>query len=338
MGTKTIVTFFLFLSWANCFSQINTEGYFFEDIPQTNLPIVIDQISFEKISTYMEVEYEKIKDLLKDKEDNFKITTNLSDDKFYIHSKYNFYDKMAVILFYKSPSIYTTYCYLMLYSNKKELLSFEKIGQEYIKNSDSNYIIGLINLNSILKFEQAKSNNFVIDYLNYNPEINYFPFERYDCNENENCLNYKPKLDSIPQRNFLKYNFNSIFFEKDLNLLPLKFCSTKPNSQILSSIGEEKKISIISYFIDSKKIQNGKIIIFFLNEYKYENFKVVKEVGYQIFNVDGSLSKTDQIALYQIDKKGIKSIYSSVISIKNGFLKIESGYSGYQKKTEKFKL
>jgi hypothetical protein len=134
------------------------------------------------------------------------------------------------------------------------------------------------------------------------------------------------------------WSFDKTFFNKNLKLMPYKYFSIDSTTQVLFSIGNDKKVSVKNYFLDSKKLKNGKIIVFFLNDYVYNNYKIVKEVGYQIYNEDGKLNKQKQIALYHIDKEGIESAFLSKVHIDGDELKIESGYSGLKKEKEAFEL
>lgn len=331
----------IFLIVFNCFSQQKKTKYFFEDVSILKLPIIIDEVSFENLYMYKEVSYRTIEDLLISKNGDFAIKMNDSNSKFYVFGKYKFYDKVAVIIFNKIEKKTNNLinCFLLMYESDGKLSSYRTIG--WI-GSNTGFKTSLINLNNIFEFEtDTVLKKYNINYLTYYPlskEKGYFPFSDDNCEEMETCLNYKPNLDSIPDRVIKKYIFDKAFFEKEKRLIPLKYCSKDTISQILSSISNEKKMSMKNYFIDSKKIEDGKRIIFFLNEYEYKNYKKVSEVGYQIFNKNGTLSKRTQIAQYYITKEGITSIMFSKVFIENNNLRIESQEKGFEKKVDIFKL
>lgn len=106
--------------------------------------------------------------------------------------------------------------------------------------------------------------------------------------------------------------------------MPFKDCSPLNYSKIIVDIGGYSPNSFNNYFIDSRKIQSKKTIIFFLNVYEFEKWKTVKEIGYLLFDSDGKLSKIDSIASYKIDEKGIKIVSSSKVFLFNDFIQIES--------------
>jgi hypothetical protein len=343
MKTKKIIYILSLLIVFNSFSQQKKTKYFFEDVSILKLPIIIDEVSVENLYMYKEVSYKTIKDLLISKNEDFAIKMDDSDSnsKFYIAGKYNFHDKVAVIMFNKTEknSNNLINCFLLMYESDGKLSSFRTIGWF---GNHTGFKISLINLNVMFEFEaDAVLKKYNINYLTYYPlskEKGYFPFSDNNCEEMETCLNYKPNLDSIPDRKIKKYIFDKAFFEKEKRLIPLKYCSKDTISQILSSISNEKKISMKNYFIDSKKIEDGKRVVFFLNEYEYKNYRKVSEVGYQIFNKNGTLSKREQIAQYYITKEGITSALLSKVFIENDNLIVESQGRGFEKKVDIFKL
>ncbi|AXB56869.1 hypothetical protein [Flavobacterium fluviale] len=338
METKKKYLLCLFIV-LNCFSQHKTVNYFFEEVPISKLPIVLDGISFENLDAYQEVFYENIKNFLISKNEDFVIKMGNPNSKFYVIGKYEFYDKIAVVMLTKSEQNGNnlTNCFLLMYDKDGGLSSYRTVA--WIGN-EAESKTALINSNNILEFENSldKDNTRYLTYYSLNMEKNYFPFSDDKCNEIEACVNYRPSIDSIPERKIKKYIFDKSFFRTEKKLIPLKYCSTDSISQILSSIGNENKLSMKNYFLDSKKIEDGKKIVFFLNKFKYKNYKNVSEVGYQVFNKNGSLNKREQIAQYYTTKDETESIISSNVFIEKGNIRIETQEKGSEKKVHLYKL
>lgn len=295
--------------------------------------MVIDEISFANLNSFEEVEYSKIKNILKSKDSKFYIADTFKNTKYYVCGKYNLEDKTALIVIIDSPSIKSIACYLMIYSKEFELLNFTLIANKLIADKNEQFSSCIININNLIICSKEG-----VEYYEYSDIDLSIPFVINNCLEIAECANYIPKYTAIPKRNLNEYNFNNIFFESDSYFIPLKYCSPLNYSQITVDVGGYAPVALKNYFIDSKKISNGKTIVFFLNIYTFENLKVLKEIGYQIFRSDGKLEKTKDIAYYQIDNKGIMTFCDSKVLIYDDNISIESKCNYKDQITKKVKI
>ena len=104
---------------------------------------------------------------------------------------------------------------------------------------------------------------------------------------------------------------------------------------MLTSIDGLKKKNINSFFIDSWRIKDNRKIIFFMNEYEYDKFKCVSEIGYFIIDSKGKIKMKKSFAEYILRDNGerfkikeAKIISNSkrlkIISFEAGVSEIES--------------
>lgn len=336
-----MIRYFLFLLiTANVLSQINHTDSLLSKINEIKLPLVIDDLTFIQITKSNPLNYDKFKELLVSDDKEFQI--NIKDtisSKLYSLGKFYNKGKLNLLLahHFKNDKEDKILIYLLNYYLNDKLCSYDIIAYKTIINNIVSQKISLLSTNSIVSYNSKNNidNEIIYNVINLRKR---FPYDSYYCQDKDTCVKYIPKLDSLPERKMNCWSFDKTFFNKNLKLMPYKYFSIDSTTQTLFSIGNDKKVSVKNYFLDSKKLKNGKIIVFFLNDYVYNNYKIVKEVGYQIFNEDGKLNKQKQIALYHIDKEGIESAFLSKVHIDGNELKIESGYSGLKKEKEAFEL
>jgi hypothetical protein len=158
----------LILIQFKCCSQNNV---FFKNIKTLDLPMLIDEISFANLNSFEEIEYSKIKNILKSKDSNFYISDTFKNTKYYLCGKYNLEDKTALIVIIDSPSIKSIACYLMIYSKEFELLNFTLIANKLIADKNSKFSSCIINLNNLIICSEEGLEYYEYSYIDFSFHI-----------------------------------------------------------------------------------------------------------------------------------------------------------------------
>ncbi|KRD12551.1 hypothetical protein ASE21_01180 [Flavobacterium sp. Root901] len=308
--------------------------------PNLELPLVIDDLTFNNVMNSKSLSYKELSHLLVSDDKEFEIKLNdTASNKLYSLGKFYNDGKLNLIILhhFKNDKEERILVYLLNYYSNTKLSGYDIIAWRIKNNSKTTKKVCLLNASSIISFRPKNDINAEANYYKYNSQKR-FPYDIYDCEKLQVCTSYCPKLDSLPDRKENFWNFDKTFFKSKIDLVPYKYCSIDTTTQVLSSIEEESKVSMKNYFLDSKKLKDGKVIVFFLNDYNYRNYEIVKEIGYQIFNKNGTLSKQKQIALYHLDNRGVESSFLSKVFVDGDKLKIESGYLNFEKEKETLDL
>ncbi len=290
---------------ASCNAQVETIGFddFSNNFKQLNLPIVVDQITLHNLSIKNnEIAYSVIEEYITDEEK--KPLIKVSDtiyNKFYTYGQIKLGDRKGLLFSHINDN---KYLYIGIFNESGNLQWFSKLCSTDSSTSiyNDNYATMILSDLMFLKVDEIHKNNSLTVEV-YEPKEDIL-FSSYDCNDYPKCDTYKPTLEEIPLSSNLNLKIDASFL-KSLNLLiPIKFCSPVKTSQVLSSIGDENKKSLSSYFIGAKVLKGNRKIIFFLNVYEYENYSNIREVGYQIIDENGKPIKIDSFCEYAEDKEG----------------------------------
>ncbi|WP_330442294.1 hypothetical protein [Flavobacterium sp. C4GT6] len=281
--------------------------YFFDDVKYLNLPVVVDDFNFSEIDNYTPVRYGDVSGLLKNEDNSFSLILPNNESIIYVYGKFDYHDCLAVILFFKNEETNTPTCFLNLYDKNQKLVSFECIAWRTELESKSavvypNRIVGKL------------SPENTTEYMVYKQMDGFFPFYRLDCEESD-CIDFNRKTDVIPQREMKTLSFGKVFFEQNLNLIPLKFCSPQADLAELPGMDEVRLLN--GCFIDSKVLADKRIIVFYLSAYNS-----VKEVGYLLFDENMVLLGGKQIASSFIDNNGEVTLQEATVIEGNGLLAI----------------
>jgi len=332
--------FLFFLITFNALSQKSSTDSVLLKFNNIELPFVVDDLSFNQAMNNKALSHKELGHLLvsEDNEFQIKLKDTISNKlyslgKFYNDGKLN----LLMLHHFKNDKEEKILVYLLNYYSNNKLSGYDIIAWRTKINNTTTKKVCLLSANSIIIFKSTNDINTETIYSKYNSQKR-FPYDTYDCKKSDTCISYSPKLDSLPERTEDVWNFDKAFFKNKTALIPYKYCSIDTTTQVLSSIEQDSKVSMRNYFLDSRKLKDGKVIVFFLNDYNYKNYEIVKEVGYQIFNKNGTLSKQKQIALYHLDNKGVESSFLSKVFIDGNKLKIESGYLNLEKEKETLDL
>jgi|GEM_PF-3308068 len=331
---KIINFLFLFISLSGS-SQNDHILAFGERFKSLEFPLVFDDFSVLDIKKHSEIPYSLFKKIIIDDDGSCLIkTSDTINNKFFANGKIFIFDKYIGFIF-THVSIYNggeqTKIYMSIF-NDDRLLRTNILANPYSENEGK--INSLLFKNIFYEFKNINNNN---------PETTTYSRkgDLYDGMDKENGFIFSEEIfsedfgkslhmgvDSIPERD-LNVIFDKDFFRSKKGLIPLKYCSPISNSQVLVSIDGLKKKSIKSFFIDSRRIKGNRKIIFFLNEYEYETFKRVSEVGYFIVDSKGEIKAKKSFAEYILRDNGEKfKIKEAKILSKAKKLKIVSFEAG----------
>lgn len=301
---RLIVIINIFLT-ASCNGQVEEANFndFSSRFKELRLPIVIDQIMLNKLSPDAEkIPYTEIEKYIVDEEK--KPLIKVSDtvyNNFYSYGKIKLEDKEGLLFSHINNN---KFIYIGIFDELGKLQWFSKLCSTDSSASafNDNYATMILADYMFLKVDEIYKNSFLTAEI-FEPKEEIL-FSSYDCSDYPKCNLYTPEIEEIPIRDNLNLKID-VPFLKALNLLiPIKFCSPVKTSQVLSSIGDENKKSLSSYFIGSKSLKGDKKIIFFLNIYEYKNYSNVREVGYQVIDKNGKPIKIDSFCEYAEDKEG----------------------------------
>jgi hypothetical protein len=319
------------------FAQVDKDVSFIEKFKQVKLPLVIDELTIDSLLNKESISYNKIARYLVSENEDFalKIEDTISNKLYPLVKFFKGNDlNLIILLLNKTLLEENLIVYQFIYDSNIKLFSFKEIAYISKRGGKTKKKLTLLSYDNIINFKSNDENHLEeIIYSKYKKRDGFFPFDTYNCDELSECVYFKPKKDSIPHRPivFKSWIFDRVFYKNNISYIPFKYCSTDSITQVLSSIESSKKKSLKGYFLDSKRLKDDGRIIFFLNIYSYENHKIVKEVGCQIFNKNGKLIRRYSFGLYALDQNNIEMYYSSNVSILGDKLVIESDYPGFEK-------
>ncbi len=319
--SKSITLFIILLLFSNCYSQKDTD-IFFNEFPEiSKFPIVFDEFSFHNESGEQILYDELTKYIIYDDDDIALKVSDTTNNKFYAYGKFFIEDRPVLILRHmisnevRNKNIY----YLLTYSKNHEFINLDTIADSY------NGIASLIYPKAYYVFLNEFENNEAI-LKSFNPDNNLL-FDIEFCNDSISCFS-NINNDILVDRSINAYNFDKTFFETKKVLIPLNALSPYTKSEVLTSLNGQKKLSVKKYFIDSLKIKNDMTMIFFLNDFSFNTFEQVSEVGYLIINTKGAISKKESIASYHRKDNSIILDKATVIKGDENILIKKNDYKG----------
>ncbi|MBN9285323.1 MULTISPECIES: hypothetical protein [unclassified Flavobacterium] len=339
---RTIINFLFLFTSLSTLSQNEDILAFGERFKPLEFPLVFDDLSVLDIKRHPEIPYSLFQKIIIDDDGSCLIKTNDTiNNKFFANGKINVFDKYVGFIFthisnYKGNA--ETKIYLSVF-NDNRLLRTNLLANPYPESETK--INSLLFKNIFYEFKNLNSNNSETTTYSRKGKLydgmkkeDGFIFSEEVFSEDFGTDSLHAGMDSIPERN-LNLNFNKDFFKSKKELIPLKYCSPISNSQVLTSIDGLKKKNINSFFIDSWRIKDNRKIIFFMNEYEYDKFKCVSEIGYFIIDSKGKIKMKKSFAEYILRDNGerfkikeAKIISNSkrlkIISFEAGVSEIES--------------
>ncbi|UUC46761.1 hypothetical protein [Flavobacterium cerinum] len=309
---KIINFLFLFISLSG--SSQNEDILAFEKrFKSLEFPLIFDDFSVLDIKKHSEIPYSLFRKIIIDDDGSCLIKTNDTiNNRFFANGKIFIFDKYIGFIFThvgvnnRGKQIKT---YMSIFHDDR-LLRTNLLVNPYSESEPK--INSLLFKNVFYEFKNLNNNN--PETTTYSRKGNL-----YDGMNKENGFIFSEEIfpedfginslhigeDSIPERD-LNVSFDKDFFRSKKGLIPLKYCSPNSNSQVLASIDGLKKKNIKSFFIDSRRIKGNRKMIFFLNEYEYETFKRVSEVGYLIVDFKGEIKIKKSFAEYVLRDNGEK--------------------------------
>lgn len=341
MKKKISYLFMLIFTFSTYSQEISNN--FFNEFKDLSFPFILDELTVD-INNHKILDYNKYQNffLYKDKRIAFGYKES-GDSKMIPFGKYKLDNKIFTVVLLKLKQDYSFVVFA--YDENNDLISYEFLAY---KNENKKMVTIFNNEKLYSVFKNGIKENYL-----YNSTISIgFPYRliydkaiTYEDTDFEIDPMFKgfSKDDFLKQKTpitkrLLKYNFDSVFYKKNLNLLELKNITKDTLSIHTISIDKQKFKSYKEYFIDAFLLQDGTTFLIYLNDCVFENQEFVYEIGYRILRND-RIIKTEQIGLFYKEKDSkIESLLHCNLVVKDKELILSYGRIGYDKKTEKFKL